>query len=123
MAVQAGQRKGHTGADRILVTFEFQTSVEASKTKPVLSDSEARRLAKHVVEPIYPANSVAAKQTIFVRVSVNERGEVIGTINSRNVPGSPFLAISNALRQWTFQPYLQKGQPVNFDADIAFQGP
>lgn len=106
-----------------LVTFEFQTSIESSKTKPVLSDAEARRLAKHVVEPAFAAKDAPAKQTIVVRVSVNERGEVIGTINPHDAPGVLFLAISNALRQWTFQPYLQEGQPVNFDADMAFQAP
>jgi hypothetical protein len=106
-----------------LVTFEFQTSIESSKTKPVLADAEARRLAKHVVEPVFPVNNIATKQPIVVRVSVNEQGEVIGTINAHNVPGALFLAISNALRQWKFQPYVQKGQPINFDADLVFQRP
>lgn len=106
-----------------LVTFEFQTAVESSKTKPVLSDAEARRLAKNIIEPVFPSNNAAAKQTVVVRVSVNDGGEVIGMINLYNLPDTLFLAISNALTQWTFNPYLQKGQAVNFDADLAFQTP
>jgi hypothetical protein len=105
-----------------LVTFEFQTAIESSKTKAMLSDPEARQLAKHVVEPKFDTGSVAAGETIKVRISVNEQGEVIGVGNPYIVPGASFLAVMNALREWTFQSYLKEGKPVIFDADIAFQG-
>jgi hypothetical protein len=104
-----------------LVTFEFQTTIESSKTKAVLSDAEARKLAKHVVEPVFPAGSVTAGQIVRVRISVNEQGEVIGAGNPDNTPSVPFLAAMNTLRQWTFQPYLKEGKPVVFDADIVLQ--
>ena len=103
-----------------VLTFAFNTRI--GDQIPILSDEEARRLASHVVEPVFPAGSAKGTE-VKVQIGVALDGSVNGAGNPYNVPAPLFLAAANALRQWHFRPYLRGGKRDLFGADIVFHVP
>jgi len=102
------------------LTFAFETKVGPDPT-PVLSDSEARRLATKIVEPHFPPNSGDPGTRVTVRISVDELGRLSGCDNPNKLPGAVFLTLYRTLSQWQFSPYVKDGKPQSFHADITFQ--
>jgi hypothetical protein len=103
-----------------LVTFEYETHVEASNPLPELSDAEARKLVTKMVAPVFPPGNVEKGTDVVVRISVDETGKLTGVGNPDNAKEPAVLAAYNAIRQWSFQPYLKDGKPQYFHASIAF---
>jgi hypothetical protein len=101
------------------LTFDFETSIESAKSKPVLPENEARKLAIKVVEPHF-GPSAPRGQDLAVRVSVSEDGHVAGVSNPNHLDGPGFMPLLMAVRQWTFHPYVLNGKPVAFDTDLTF---
>jgi len=104
-----------------LLTFAFTTRIE--NPVPVLTDAEARKLATRVVEPVI-APGKARKGTRFaLRVSVDEAGKLQSVLNPNSVAPALYSAGAAALKKWRFHPYLNKGTPDRFYADVAFRVP
>ncbi len=103
-----------------LVTFVFHTKVVPNPL-PELSNAEARRLATRVVEPVFPPGSAERGTEFVVQISVDETGALTGVQNTHNLKGLVFLAASQALSHWHFQPYIRDGKPQYFNADIIFR--
>jgi hypothetical protein len=101
------------------LTFAFKTQVNPNPL-PELSDSEARKLATNVVEPVFPPQSGAVGSEIVVQISVDETGKLTGVQNTHNLKDPTFLAAYRALGRWHFMPYMQDGKPQYFHADITF---
>jgi len=101
------------------LTFAFKTELKANPL-PELSDTEARKLATNVVEPVFPPGSGDVGAELIVQISVNETGKLTGVQNTHNLKDTVFLAADHALQQWRFTPYLKDGKPQYFHADITF---
>lgn len=105
-----------------VLTFAFETKLDGSI--PILSDADARKLAKATAEPQFLAGHKPASGTTFrVRVAVNEQGHLLGLQNIDNLDSNLFGHANLALHKWQFNPYLRDGKPVRFDADIVFKVP
>jgi hypothetical protein len=104
-----------------LMGFGFQTTLDSAKTPPLLTDKEARDLAKNIVEPRFPPNSSYQSDEIIARISVDDTGKFTGIENTHHLSTPVLLAISEAVKQWTFQPYVHGGKPQEFHADLVFQ--
>ncbi len=103
-----------------VLTFAFETKLDGSI--PILSDAEARKLAKTTAEPQFMAGHKPASGTTFkVRVAVDEHGRVMGLQNIDNLDSNLFGHANLALHKWRFSPFLHDGKPERFDADIVFR--
>ncbi|HXO39411.1 MAG TPA: energy transducer TonB [Candidatus Acidoferrum sp.] len=102
-----------------VLTFAFTTRIE--NPIPVLNNAEARKLATHVVEAVVPAGKARKGNRFSLRVSVDEGGKVQAVQNQSNVAPALYTAGTAALKQWRFRPYINKGVPDRFYADITFQ--
>src|SRR5579859_27365 len=105
-----------------VLTFAFETKLDGSI--PILSDAEARKLAKTTAEPQFMAGHKPASGTTFrVRVAVDQQGRVLGLQNIDNLDSNLFGHANLALHKWRFKPFLRDGKPDRFDADIVFKVP
>jgi hypothetical protein len=105
-----------------VLTFAFETKLDGSI--PILSDADARKLAKATAEPQFLAGHKPASGTTFrVRVAVDEQGHLLGLRNIDNLDSNLFGHANLALHKWRFNPYLRDGKPERFDADIVFKVP
>jgi outer membrane biosynthesis protein TonB len=102
--------------------FAFAFASQQGPPIPQLNNVEARKLAKHVVEPNIPAKAAAAGSTFMVRVRVDEEGRTVSVTNLRKVKPVLYQAAVKALKQWEFKPYVKDGKPDRFDADLVFKG-
>jgi hypothetical protein len=102
-----------------VLTFAFATRIE--NPIPMLTDAEARNLALHVVEAVVPAGKARKGSKFSLRVSVDEAGKVQTIQNQNKVSPALYTAGTTALKQWRFHPYLNRGTPDRFYADITFQ--
>jgi protein TonB len=89
---------------------------------------EARRAAVivkgeslHRVQPDYPANARAARQsgTVAVEVNINERGDVVA---AQVLSGPSLLRDASvvAARRWKFKPATRDGKPISSVSTITF---
>jgi len=101
--------------------FSFHTSVDSSKTPPLLSDTEARKLATGIVEPVFPPGSAPKGTEFVVQISVDETGKLTGVGNPSNLSTPIFLAIDAAVAKWHFKPYEKDGKPQYFHANLIFR--
>jgi TonB family protein len=101
--------------------FAFAFASQQGPPIPRLNNAEARKLAKHVVEPNIPARAAAAGSTFMVRVRVDEEGRTVSVTNLKKVKPVLYQAAVKALRQWEFKPYVRDGKPDRFDADLVFK--
>lgn len=101
-----------------VLTFVFNTRIE--NPIPVLNDAEARKLATHVVEAVFPASKARKGSKFSLRVSVDEAGKVQAVLNQNNIAPTLYNAGAAALKQWRFRPYINQGVPDRFYADITF---
>ena len=97
-----------------VLTFAF----DAMQGAPIalLSHTEARKLATHVVEPRLKKGTPA----FTLRIRVDEQGRLVRVLNPKNVPPELFKTGEKALQQWKFRPYVHDGKADIFDADIEF---
>lgn len=101
-----------------VLTFAFSTRIE--NPIPVLDDAEARKQARHIVEAVVPAGKARKGSKFSLRVSVDEAGKIQGILNLNKVAPALYTAGSSALKHWRFRPYMNKGTPDRFYADITF---
>lgn len=102
-----------------VLTFAFSTRIE--NPIPVLSDTQARKLATRVVEPMVPAGKARKGAKFTLRISVDEAGKAQTVQNPNKVAPALYTAGVAALKQWRFRPYINSGKPDRFYADITFQ--
>jgi hypothetical protein len=102
-----------------VLTFAFNTRIE--NPVAVLSDTEARKLATNVAEAVVPPGKARKGSKFSLRVSVDEAGKVQAVQNQSNAAPALYAAGTVALKQWRFRPYINKGSPDRFYADITFQ--
>jgi len=98
-----------------VLTFAFDAMQGAPI--PLLSNTEARKLASRAVEPRLPKGTAA----FTLRIRVNEHGKLVRVLNLKNAPPELYSAGEKALQQWKFRPYVHDGRPDIFDADIVFK--
>jgi hypothetical protein len=101
-----------------VLTFAFTTRIE--NPIPVLKDTEARKLATRLAEAVVPAGKARRGTRFTLRVSVDEAGKVQSVQNPNNAAPALYSAGSTALKKWSFHPYINKGKPDRFYADITF---
>jgi outer membrane biosynthesis protein TonB len=102
-----------------VLTFAFSTRIE--NPIPVLSDSEARKLATRIVEAVVPVGKARKGTKFSLRVGVDEAGKTQTVQNQNKVAPALYTAGVAALKQWRFRPCLNHGKPDRFYADITFQ--
>ena len=98
-----------------VLTFAFD-AMQGSPI-PLLSNTEARKLATHEVDPRVPKGT----QPFTLRIRVDEHGKLVRVLNLNNAPPDLYSAGEKALQQWKFRPYVHDGKPDIFDADIVFK--
>jgi hypothetical protein len=103
-----------------LLGFTFHTMVDNSNPLPELSDTEARKLATGVVEPVFPLGSAPRGTEFVVRISVDQIGKLTGIENTQNLEGPILGAAYSALTRWHFHPYVKDGKPQYFHANLVF---
>lgn len=104
-----------------LLTFAFTTRIE--NPIPMLSDAEVRNLATRVVEPVVPPGKARKGTKFTLRVSVDEAGKLQAVLNPNTVAPALYSAGAAALKKWRFHPYLNKGKPDRFYAEVTFRVP
>jgi len=102
-----------------LMGFSYQTTVESSKTPPLLTNDEARKLATYTVEPRFP-EGIARPADFIAQITVDDTGKFIGIQNTHQLDGPILGAIDAALLQWKFNPYIKDGKAQLFHADMIF---
>jgi hypothetical protein len=111
---------GPTQMEAVL-TFAFSTKIE--NPVPVLTNTEARKLATRMVAPMIAPGKAAKGAKFSLRISVDETGVVRDVQNPNKVVPALWTAGSTALKKWRFRPYLNNGKPDRFYADIVLQAP
>jgi len=101
--------------------FAFAFTSQQGPPIPLLNNTEARKLVKHMVEPKVSPASSAPGSTFTVRVRVDEEGRTLAVMNVRKVRPALYDAAVKALKQWEFTPYARDGKPDRFDADLVFR--
>jgi len=101
--------------------FAFAFTAHQGPPIPVLNNTEARKLAKKVLEPRLAAKTAAPGTTFSVRVRVDEQGRPMAVVNVKKVKPALYDAAVKALKQWEFNPYVKDGKPDRFDADLVFK--
>lgn len=100
------------------------SSESSSLPKPVLaqiriSQGVSQGLLIKRVQPMYPANALAAhtEGTVQIEATINEEGNVV---NPKVVSGNRTLAAAalEAVRQWRYKPYYLDGKPVEIQTQI-----
>ena len=100
--------------------FAFAFTTQQGQPIPLLTNAEARKLARHTVEPKVPTKSATPGTTFTMRVRVDEEGRTIAVMNVKKVKPALYQAAVKALREWEFNPYVKDGKPDRFDADLVF---
>jgi TonB family protein len=79
----------------------------------------AARLLKTKIDPIYPAEALKnhVSGIVVLRVRVSTRGGV-KALRVINGPAILQQAALNAVRQWTYQPFLLNNMPVEFESTV-----
>ncbi|HUJ30452.1 MAG TPA: hypothetical protein VLY23_04180 [Candidatus Acidoferrum sp.] len=102
-----------------IMNFDFNT--RAYGPAAPLTDSEVRKLASGIVDPIYPAGT-APGTTLTLNVAVDSDGSVIEII-----PGDGARELvrpcMDAIRKWHFSPILENSNPRPYRAQVTFQVP
>lgn len=98
-----------------VLTFAFDAMQGAPI--PLLSNTEARKLATHAVEPRLKKGTAA----FTLRIRVDQHGMLVRVLNPKNAPPELYQAGEKALQQWKFRPYVHDGKADLFDADINFK--
>ena len=101
--------------------FAFAFTSQQGPPIPLLNNTEARKLAKHMVEPRVSPSAATPGNTFTVRVRVDEEGRTLAVMNVRKVKPALYDAAVKALKQWEFNPYVKDGKPDRFDADLVFK--
>jgi len=104
-----------------LLTFAFTTRIE--NPIPVLNDAEARKQATRVIEAVVPPGKARKGTRFTLRISVDEAGKIQAVLNPNTVAPALYSAGAAALKKWRFSPYLNKGKPDRFYADVTFRVP
>lgn len=102
-----------------VLSFAFTTAIDNPYS--LLDNTQARKLATHIVEPKFPSGVAPAGTRFTLRVAVQEDGSILGITNPNQVSNKLFMAGYEALSQWKFRPYLHDGKPERFDANIEFR--
>jgi TonB family protein len=86
-----------------------------------VSAADMAGLVDHKVLPQYPEEALAKgiQGDVIFKINVDENGKIVG---SELVQGPPLLvaATRDALRDYTFHPYLLNGTPVRVASQIGF---
>jgi hypothetical protein len=102
-----------------ILSFAFNAAKGAPI--PLLSNTEARKLATHTVEPRVARGKTKLGTTFTLRIRVDEHGKLVRVLNPKSVAPELYQAGEKALEQWRFRPYIRNGKPDLFDADIEFK--
>jgi TonB family protein len=111
-------RDSETGT--ILVVLDFRTPKLFATASPVrtLHAPAARPGSPYplrLVEPLYPADSVA-EGSVILRIELNEAGEIARTQTLQGLGGLTSAAVA-AVRKWRFEPARDwKGNPRRAEA-------
>ncbi|MFZ3339747.1 MAG: energy transducer TonB [Terriglobales bacterium] len=102
-----------------VLNFDFNT--RAYGPAEPLTDEEIRKLATHVVEPVFPSGLASGSSHIFW-VAVDEEGNVIETISGEG-PSDLSSPGMQAIGKWRFGRLVLDGKPVPYRAQIVFRVP
>jgi hypothetical protein len=102
-----------------LLNFHFDT--RAYGPAEPLTDSEVRKLAKKIVEPLFPAGATSGASCSY-RVAVDSEGYLIEAIANGCARDLSIPALK-ALQSWTFSPIIQDGQPRPYRGEVTFRAP
>ena len=120
------------------VIFRVRPANKKSGASPVVDASESTRIApstvvwlapdqaerrlRNRVEPVYPADALAAHRSgeVALEVLVAEDGSVASI---RTLSGDPLLAAAaaDAVRQWRYEPFRQHERPSQFQTDVTLK--
>jgi hypothetical protein len=101
--------------------FAFAFTTQQGAPIPLLNNTEARKLARHMVEPKIAPSSTTAVSSFTVRVRVDEQGRTVAVVNIKKVKPVLYAAAVKALKQWEFNPFVKDGKTDRFDADLVFK--
>ena len=97
-----------------------ETSAPASVSKPVrISSAVMQGLLLTKVDPTYPTEA-RVEGTVILHAIIGKDGHV----QSLEAVSGPVLlkgAAIDAVRQWTYRPYLLNGEPVEVDTTVVVE--
>jgi hypothetical protein len=99
----------------------FTTDTRAWGPPNPLTDTEARKLASNISDPIFPPGT-ASGASCTVRIAIDDQGNLIEAIAGEGTPGL-FGPCYQAVKMWQFHPILQDGQPRPYRAELVFHAP
>jgi protein TonB len=96
------------------------TNVPPPSSKTVVIPQElAVGLLIHKVEPEYPIEAKKARISgiVILKATISKTGEILG-LHAECGPEMLQEASLKAVRQWTYKPYLLRGEPVEVQTTI-----
>ncbi|HEV3305061.1 MAG TPA: hypothetical protein VGZ91_01365 [Candidatus Sulfotelmatobacter sp.] len=102
-----------------VLNFHFNTRAYGPVSP--LTDTEVRKLASNIVEPVYPAGA-APGSTFTIRVAVDADGNVIESMAGEGAH-ELYLPCSHAIGKWHFSPIFEDGKPRPYRAQITCRVP
>jgi TonB family protein len=105
----------YRGSVLVLLAFGLLnfSHLAAAQIPLEVKPEEARQHVQHQVNPIYPTMAALAhvQGTVLLKVEIGTEGRVI---NVEPLEGPPILltAASDAVREWTYTPFLLNGTPA-----------
>jgi TonB family protein len=102
-------------------TVAANTTAEMGSSSGPLDVGSLIGYATKQQAPVYPAaaKSMRATGVVKVEVTVNEKGEVT-EVNKSSGPTLLQAAAKDAIRKWTFKPFVKDGQPVKATGFVNF---
>lgn len=90
-----------------------------SKDRPIrVSSGVIAGLILHKVDPVYPEDAKDVSGAVVMAATIDDKGK-IAALSMVSGPEKLRGAAWNAVKQWTYKPYLLNGNPVFVQTQIA----
>jgi outer membrane biosynthesis protein TonB len=93
-------------------------AVPGSKDRPIIvSSGVMASLILHRVDPVYPEDAKGVSGPVVMMTTIDDKGK-IAALSVVTGPEKLRGAVWDAVKQWTFKPYLLNGRPVYVKTQI-----
>jgi TonB family protein len=118
-AGQSGAASSRTDPDGRSAQFHPPLCMVPGHWTPVLASGLATAMLKTKIDPIYPAEALKqnVSGTVALQATIGSDGHV-AALRIISGPAELHQAALDAVRQWTYQPYLLNGQPIEVETTI-----
>lgn len=110
-------------ADSTAAITLAQTQEQQKKAPAVIEDLDEQPAPIKTASPAYPKTALrdSLEGSVFLRVTINEQGEVAKVEIEKGTRDDLNAAAVEAMKQWKFKPPTRKGTPVQASVVVPFR--